>query len=398
MHQKTRSVSYMSLNSTLGWLLVAAAFGWGAWLDPWALRAPAGEALAARQVQGVLLAMALLQLLVGRLLGGGFSSGPRAQSVSFVTAVGALSYASGYVLQLALPIAGWVIVAGALLNAVGFGLLASTAMRKGAPLPVRVALVVIAFGMLLDAVMGLRMVMPDLFPAFLGAEDGVRLRMLRLARVAAIALSVQAILFQDLAGRVTGSRVVRWGGLALAVGAAGMPLILCLSAFGPLVFKYLLPLPADAVLFGAGVAVWLAFRSGSFPMRWGWSLVFASMVVGMLLGGFAFDGPLPAPAAFSGYLDPVRSLTRYGHAYAIVLGLLALFTRPTPVAGLRRFAPLILAVGALITLGGMVVAALLPAASLILMAGPALVAVTSLLILGSESVGPRRSPARPTRR
>lgn len=378
------------MNHVLGWLLVAAGFGWAVWLDPWSMRAPAAEVLAARQAQGVLLAMALLQLLVGRLLRGGFTSGPRARTVSLTTAAGALAYAGGYVLQLAWPNAGSLIVAGALLNAAGFGPLAVTAARQEVPPPVRIALGVLVFGTLLDAVMGLRGVLPAAFPAYLGAEDEVRLRMLRLARVAAIALPVQAILFQETADRAGGTRLVRWAGLALAVGALGMPLILTSAAFGPAALKYLLPLPADAVLFGSGAAAWLAFRKERVSERWGWSLVFGSMVVGLLLGGFAFEGPLPAPAAFTGYLDPVRSLTRLGHAYAIVLGLLMLFL-PSHA---RPVIPALLVAGTLTTLAGMTAVAALEAPAVALALGPGLASASALLMLGEGRAGARRK-ARP---
>jgi hypothetical protein len=165
-----------------------------------------------------------------------------------------------------------------------------------------------------------------------------------------------------------------------------MPLILTLAAFGPAALKYLLPLPADAVLFGSGAAAWLGFRKERISQRWGWSLVFGSMVVGLLLGGFAFEGPLPAPAAFTGYLDPVRSLTRLGHAYAIVLGLLMLFL-PSHA---RPVIPTLLVAGTLTTLAGMTAVAALQAPAVALALGPGLASASALLMLGEGRAGARR--------
>jgi di/tricarboxylate transporter len=164
-----------------------------------------------------------------------------------------------------------------------------------------------------------------------------------------------------------------------------MPLILTLAAFGPAGLKYLLPLPADAVLFGSGAAAWLAFREGRVSERWGWSLVFGSMVVGLLLGGFAFEGPLPAPAVFTGYLDPMRSLTRLGHAYAIVLGMLMLFL-PSHA---RPLTLTLLIAGTLTTLAGMVAVAMMQAPAVLLAPGPGLAAVSALLMLGVGRAGAR---------
>ncbi|MCC2669634.1 MAG: hypothetical protein K0Q72_2105, partial [Armatimonadetes bacterium] len=331
------------LNGTIGWLLLAVGFAWGAALDPWALevRDPALLAgslrTAARLAQAVVLGMGFLQLLVQLVLSPGLLQHRTAGAARLLTAAGALLTAVGYPLQLVRPEGTWLVAGGALLNLAGFGALAVAAGRAEAPGLVRAALWTLVFGMTLDAGAAVVLLRPELFPPHLGAEDGVRLRMLRLAGVAAIALPLQTILLQHLAGFPPEKGAAKWGGPALAVGAAGMPLILTIAALGPLPLKYLLWLPADAVLFGAGVAVWLAFRNGTPLERWGWGLVLASMVVGQLMGGYAFDGPLPPPPAFGHYNDFVRRLSRLGHAYAILLGLLALFaavrlrTHPDPV-------------------------------------------------------------------
>jgi len=379
-HLNLRSNALNPLNRFLGWGMVALGFVWAAGLDPWALGTSGAEGvqrLALRQAHGVLLGMGFLQLLVARL-NRRQSEGPTA--ACWLTAIGAVTYSTGHVVRLHYPSLGWLIPVGALFNVAGFGWLLRVYLHAGAGLAVRLALTAVVFGMVLDAGMGLCSMRPELLATYLGPEDGVRLRMLRLARVASIALPIQAILYDRLRQHAPALRVVRWGGGALAWGAIGMPAVLTAAALGNLGLKYLLPLPADAVLFGAGVAVWLAFRSSSLPARWGWSLLLASMGVGQLMGGYAFDGPLPAPPAFTGYLDFARSLARIGHAYAILLGLLALFAADLEPGPLRRVGLNMLAIGTAFTLTAMalVAAGLLPGAWLA--PGPAVVALAVLIL------------------
>jgi hypothetical protein len=269
---------------------------------------------------------------------------------------------------------------GAVCNAAGFGLVLQKYLRNGAALTLRLALAAVLFGMLLDAGMGLAALQPAWMAFHLGPEHGIPLRMLRLARVAAIALPIQALHYENLRPEAPERPVVRWGGLALAYGALGMPVVLTLAALGNPILKYLLPLPADALLFGAGVAVWRAFRGKSVAVRCGWSLLLGSMLVGQMMGGYAFDGPLPAPPAFTQYLDFARSLARIGHAYAILLGLLALFADQVAPGLSRRAGMVLLAAGTGCTLAamGLVAAQVLPAAWLA--PGPALVAVAALVL------------------
>lgn len=375
---RSPSSAYSNLNRNLGWGLVVLGFAWAAGLDPWALGTAGTEArLAMRQAHGVLLGMGFLQLLVAWLRQRQYEVPP---AVCGLTAAGALIYTSGHVLRLRYPALGWLIPIGALLNAGGFGLLLQSHVWGKSALTVRLALGAVVFGMLLDAGMGLRSLLPEFLAAYLGPEDGVRMRMLRLGRVASIALPIQALLYDRLRLSAPERPVVRWGGFALAWGAVGMPGVLTAAALGHLGLKYLLTLPADAVLFGAGVAVWLAFKGSSWPVRGGWVLLLASMVLGQLMGGYAFDGPLPAPPAFAGYLDFARSLARIGHAYAILLGLLALFAAEVAPGPERRIGLVLLGAGTATTLLAMtlVAAHLLPGGWLT--PGPALVALAALVL------------------
>lgn len=360
------------LNRRLGWLLLGLGFLGAALIDPWALTAAGAEApfrLAAREAQGVVLAMGLLQLLVAQLAA-------RGSAARTLTAAGALLYAGGHVLRLFMPAGGWLVPLGAVLNAVAVVLLLRTARRDGRDWTTLVALGALALGMVLDAAAGLAFLFPHGLSPYLGPEAGIRRRMLRLARVAAIALPAQAFLFHDLQRTLPRRGWVEWGGRALALGAAGMPALLIAAALGDLRLKYLLPLPADAILFGAGTAVWLAFRRGTVPERVGWTLLLASMLLGEALGGFAFDGPLPAPGGFTHYLDPARSLTRIGHAYAIVLALMLLFAREDGRPPSRGGE--LLMVGVLISLGLLVLVAVAGVPPGWLAPGPALVAVAAI--------------------
>ena len=249
---------------------------------------------------------------------------------------------------------------------------------------------ILCLGMLLDAVMGLSRAAPAALPLdFLGPEDGVRLRMLRLARAAVTALSVTAFLYQGLAARVGPARpVVRGGQVALWVGVLCMPTVLAGAAFLSLEIKYLLPIPALASFAGAGAGFGLAVRWARPLEAWGWGLIAASMAAGLLMGLYAFDGPLPAPAFLGAYNDWPRRLSRLGHAYCILFGLLSIFlARAAPVGRGAAAGWLVAACGAatllMIALVGM---GLLPTEALA--AGPAAVAVSTLLCLAASSPYP----------
>lgn len=418
----------------MGWGLLLTGFLSAAWLDPWTLAetSPAnlpGSALeAARMAQAVLLAMAFAQLAVAEALA-------RASFRPFVrrwapplTAAGALIYALGYAVTIERTGGEWLIPLGALLNFAGFGMLAGgegradDAQPPGGTRPAsrqvdarsishqplaisqfttHIVLGVIAFGMLLDAAVGLSILAPDVFrPEFIGPVDGVRLRMLRLARVAAIALSVLVMIWPGAEvrermeerknGRKEASGWVRWGWMGLLIGAVGMPLVLTTAALTDLRFKYLLPIPADAVFLGTLAGAWLAMRQRRRLEAWGWSLIAGSMVVGLLVGGYAFDGPLRSPEFMGAYNDFTRRVTRLGHAYCIVLGLLTIFVarlRASDAAPTRSFAAgrAMLVVGTVVTLlmlGLRAVEAVPPGA---LSVGPLVVAIGVAACLGARS-------------
>jgi hypothetical protein len=54
-------------------------------------------------------------------------------------------------------------------------------------------------------------------------------------------------------------------------------------------------------------------------------LIATSTAVGMLMGLYAFDGPLGTPEFLGEYNETPRRLSRLAHSYSIVLGILAIF-------------------------------------------------------------------------
>jgi hypothetical protein len=373
-------------NWHLGWLLLLAGFVGAVGLDPWSLSEPDPSALvgsprmAARHAQGVVLAMGFLQLAVTMLLRrpdlperGRFLS-------SWLIGLGSLVYAGGYVAQVVWPGHAEFIVLGAAINLLGFALWTVVEFRSPEALERQAILGVFCLGMMLDIIMGLFALDPSRFlPEYIGPEDGVRQRMLRLARVAAVALSLITLLFLDLVRRVRKDCAwltrARW---AMIGGTIGMPAILAAACFIDVQIKYLLPLPAFAMTGGVVIALGLARQEASRLEQWGWLLIAVSMSIGLFVGLYAFDGPLPAPAFVGTYNDFTRRLMRLGHAYCIVLGLLAiLIGRQAPGPLVRN----LLVVGTCVTLPAIGSLAILGEPAFLLTPGPALVACALSLLV-----------------
>jgi hypothetical protein len=385
-------------NRHLGWALLVAGFAAAVGLDPWSLSqrdlaAIVGSPrMAARHAQAVIVGMAFLQLMAAEILAAGYFPVRAARRVALLSGGGALIYVAGYVLQVELPGGAWLIVAGALLNFLAFAVLAGAESAGQTPWAVRLVLWVFCLGMGIDALMGLFAADPSRFlPTYLGPEDGVRQRMLRLARAAVVALSLLTLLIGDLAARSPSlPRTGRWGQLALAAGAAGMPLVLTLAALTWVEVKYLLPLPAQVTFVGTLAGVWLALYRARPLELWGWSLIALSMAAGLFMGLYAFDGPLPPPGFLGAYNDFPRRLSRLGHAYCIVLGLLSIFlarelaTGAAP-GGWQRLGVALLVAGTVSTVAGVL---LLEAMNLpvgVLCVGPALVGAATVMCLVSPS-------------
>lgn len=326
-------VSAGKLNRLLGWTTLLIGLGLSAALDPWLFDATAAvdfqssQRPAVRHAQGVVIAMALLQLAMAHLLATSAFARSVRQIAAILTTLGAVSYITGYVLGLWWPALQWLVLVGSLVNFSGFAYLQRVGATGAFARQIEMILPVACFGMLLDFVAGLLPLLPDSFVLeHIGAGDEVRLRMLRLARVAAIALSVLTLLYYGLAQQAGLDRAApRRGGTSLALGAVGMPLILAVSCFATMHAKYLLPLPATAVVIGVYLGFVLSLKHGDTLERWGWLLIAASTSVGMLIGLYAFDGPIPTPGVMGDYNDLPRRLTRLAHSYCIVLGIMAIF-------------------------------------------------------------------------
>ena len=326
-------VSGGQLNRFIGWALLLAGVATAAALDPWFFCAQSALEFAGsmrpevRHLQGVVLGMGLLQLAMAHLLATSAFDRKVHPTAALLTAVGAAIYTTGYVLGLIWPACHWLVLVGSLINFGGFAFLLWVQPHGEYASQIRMILPVACFGMLLDFVGGLFQILPaQLVIDHFGADDEVRLRMMRLARVAVIALSVLTLLYYAVAGRsVTDRRTAGWGGFVLACGAIGMPAILAAACFTSLYLKYLLVLPATAVVAGTVLGLTFALRYAKPLETWGWALIVASTSVGMLMGLYAFDGPFATPEFLGEYSEISRRLSRLAHSYSIVLGILAIF-------------------------------------------------------------------------
>ena len=344
-------------NRAIGYLLLLAGLAITPALDARSFarqipRESYGQALAERHAQGVILAMAIMQLALGRLLGTN-SFSPRAQSLAgLTTAAGSLLYAAAYGLELG---AGLVLAGGAL-NLAGVAQLIFRQPTGNYTREIRLILPVVALGMLLSLASALpALAQNEALADHLGDADGTRRRMLRLARVAALALSVLTLLYYGTSPS-QGRLQDRIGGVLMA-GAVGMPLVLTVAALVWMPAKYLLPFPALAVMVGA-IAAWLsALRGANRLEQAGWLTIVASLSVGLLMGLYAFDGPLPTPPFLGSYMETARRLSWTAHSYAVVLGIVAIFLS-REIRGTEATAWMRLSAGAY-AVGGVVMVAVL---------------------------------------
>jgi hypothetical protein len=153
----------------------------------------------------------------------------------------------------------------------------------------------------------------------LGAPHDLRMRLFRLARVAALALPLLALFFSGLAARADNG-TARRARIALRFGALAMPVILVAAAFTRLEFRFILPVPAVAVVYGLICAASIAQQRVAAPELWGWRLVAASTAAGLLMGLYAFDAPFLGD--FAGPYDgALRATIRAAHEGAMVAGM-----------------------------------------------------------------------------
>jgi hypothetical protein len=378
-------------NERLGWLLLLVGLTTAVVLDPWSLseRDPAAllgsTRMAARHAQAVVLAMGFLQIAVALVLREPGRSGGPANLARWVLGAGTLVYVAGYAGLAAGLDHGWLVLSGATLNLFGFALLAWAVWRTPAPAAVRAVLATFLLGMALDVLLGMALDVAgglsavnsgSWLPVDLGPEDGVRQRMVRLARVAATALSLLTLLDRGQPSAGAARPWDRWGRLGLIIGTVGMPTVLTAASFIALGLKYLLPIPALAMTGGVTVALVRAARTASRLEQYGWLLIVLSMGVGLVIGMYAFDGPLPTPAFVGAYNEFARRLIRLGHAYTIVFGLLAVLLARQ---GAGPLAVRLFVAGNCVALVSIVLMAFVPLPTAVLAAGPALIVPAVLL-------------------
>ncbi|HEU4341382.1 MAG TPA: hypothetical protein VFU31_07410 [Candidatus Binatia bacterium] len=377
------------LNHRLGWLLLIAALAWAIWLDPWSFSernpgALAGSAkTAAMHAQSVVLVMAFLQLAIGATL---VLSPPQWQHLNGagLLGLGGMIVAAGHALGSSPSVGGPVILSGVLLSLLGFVTFIHD--RRGKEhRDLTVILWVLSAGMFLIGIMAMFELRPELFlPAYLGAEDGFRMRLLRLARIAVIALSTLTVLFLGLAKRASPqSRIVHWGRLAMLGGTIGIPSVLIAAALTRVELTTLLPIPAYAMLAGTLCGTQLARRSGRSLEVWGWMLIAIGMAGGLFMGLYAFDAWLPAD-----WLGPYngfgRRLIRLAHIDCVVFGLTSIFVARElaswkEASWLQRLGAPLLIAGSATTIAVLLLLTWTDLPATVMSVGPAIVTTAVLL-------------------
>jgi hypothetical protein len=237
--------------------------------------------------------------------------------------LGALTYTSGAFLEPRWATAAWLILSGTLLSLAGFLLIWGTATRWRTPRELRVILALFCFAMFGLVVVETVAAIPELLLGLpLGSGPDMRSRMLRLARAAAATLPVLTLLHHELTeASDPWRRAVPRGRITLAAGTILMPTTLIAAAVAWPGLRFMLPIPAVAILVGAMSGLDLARGCGLPLERWGWVLIAGSMAGGLLAGMVAFGGPLPPPGFFDPYDASARQVFRLIHIHAIVVGL-----------------------------------------------------------------------------
>lgn len=197
-------------------------------------------------------------------------------------------------------------VAGAVLMMLA---LSRAAVRSESGFP-RLALLVAAAGSGLFALHAI---------AFAPGGELLQARFLRLGATAAMALPLLAMLYRVHAIDGT-TRPTRLARILSGIGMVAVPLALVLSAFLDARLKYALGPASDCFTVTLIIACVQFWRSGNHAALAGFGTVLASMLLGKLMGFYAFDGPLPAPAGLAGYGDAWRASLRHFHIDIMVLG------------------------------------------------------------------------------
>src|SRR5262245_50342067 len=318
------------LNQSLGWTLLLASFAGSIWLTPSSSSrgdpSDISRIISSRQGYIMMVGMGFLQLTVAQVVKSRLTC-TRTLSLSLLLIVGGgLLYGLGNTSILRWEISPWLIISGAMTSLAGLAILLKKKPEGLADNEIRIAFRIFCFGLALETVKGVLDLKPELFPYDLGAEDGLRLRMLRLARISSFALPALACLFQQLACNAAPcGRTELWGRRGILSGTIGIPLVLTAASLTNVKLRVLVAIPANAMFAGALAAMWLSHGQKRFVETLGWLLVALSMGTGMLMGLYAFDALLQPPPWIGGYNDSARSLLRQAHVFSTVCGLMTLF-------------------------------------------------------------------------
>lgn len=145
-------------------------------------------------------------------------------------------------------------------------------------------------------------------------------RLLRLARVAALALPLLTLLAVPHVRTPGSRRQLRLRGVVFggfSVGMALMPTVLVAAALVDVRFKYALCVPALATTLAVWATAWQARRGGAVVEAKLWASIGSSLTLGLGIGMFAFDGPLPVPDALAAYTAPLRVVLRHAHSIGV---------------------------------------------------------------------------------
>ena len=375
---------------------MGGAFAAGAWIDFFALQPAISQTSSAewiyvRHLQAMCIGMGLLQLVFQEFL-------ELAGELTFRRMLAGLTMLGGAALYLlgALPYATAEIgILGTGILLLGFAAQSVEARRVKNAYPLPQIALLLAWGMGIHLLLALVGDYPEQFRwAELGPPEGLRLRMLRLGQMAAIALPVLAFLYEGIAEQETQHQAaMRWGRIGLLTGAAGMPLILVLAAFFSYDIKYLLTLPVGATVLGTWVAAWLAGKTSRSEAGF-WILVGLSMAVGQWMGTFAFDGPMAAPVWMQDYLTASRRVIRLAHTYGIMLGIAGIFFSRRAVQGdelgITKSGLFLYSWGTIFALTALAVATWTDVTGWVLATGPAIVALGIATNLISFRVAARK--------
>ena len=170
----------------------------------------------------------------------------------------------------------------------------------------------------------------------LGASDSLEQRLFRLGAMAAYAVPMLALLAageqkenQAVATNRLAAILLRLEPFLFAVGASTLATILLAAAFINKELAWLAPIGADTTVAACAAAA-IRARSRHDALAFAaWLLVCASMTIGLLMGAYAFDGPLPAPSFIGDYNALPRMLLRDVHVILLSLGMVGIAVAAT---------------------------------------------------------------------